>query len=180
MFKQSEYCHVCNGEMKLKKNESMPALCPVCKTDLANPSSETVLAYCECDHRRSSVNLDSGELTVTNKRIFFIKGAVTAKSLGGGITKETVEKRGLLRRDVVLETTNDLSKIAVAGIAAKVKSKGAGVISVEIPHGDISSMEDIKRGTRKGVKISTRSGNEYDFYSSDVEQLKSLLSAYVS
>ncbi|MCL2045274.1 MAG: hypothetical protein FWG88_02675 [Oscillospiraceae bacterium] len=180
MFKQSEYCHVCFSEMKLKKNESLPDRCPVCKTDLSNPETETIRAIVECKYRKGALSLDEGELTVTNLRVFFIKGAVTAKSLGGGIMKETVEKQGIFRRNVVTETLNPLSTIAVTGIAAKVKSKGAGQISIEIPHGEITTLDDFSKGTNKGVIVRTKSGEEYNLYYPDPSELKELLNPYVS
>ena len=179
MFRQSEYCHVCYSEMKLKKNESLPAECPICGTDLQNPASETVRSSIECEYIKGTITRGEGELSLTNKRIFFIKGKVTAESLGGGITKETVEKRGLFGRNTVVETQNPLSTIAVTAIAAKVKSRGAGELSVNIPLEELAELEDAKRGLRKGVTVRTRGGEEYSFYSRNPQEIMDFLSPYV-
>ena len=105
---------------------------------------------------------------------------MTAKSQGGGITQETIEKRGLLRRDVVVENTNSLTNIAVGGIAAKLKSKGAGKVSVNIPLEDFAGIEDTSKTLRKGVTIRTKSGQEYDFTTQNPEEIVSRVNRYIS
>ena len=182
MFKQTEYCHVCNNEMKLKKNESMPENCPACNADLRNPASENLKQTIECQHLNENDKTEgAGELYITNKRVFWMKGEVTAQSLGGEILvdEKTKIKRGLGRKEVITQKTNSLSNIAVAGIAAKLKSRGAGQISFELPIDEVSGFEEWQKGLRKGVVLTGTDGEEHIFLTPFAMEFMNTLSRYV-
>ena len=72
MFGKTGTCNICCSEFKLNKDESLPALCPACGADLANPHSETVRDSIDCDHIKGTLGIGNGELFITNKRVFWI------------------------------------------------------------------------------------------------------------
>ena len=77
--------------------------------------------------------------------------------------EEEVHKAGFLRPERVTRKANKLENIAVAGIASKALSKGAGKASVNIPLGDIARLEDYKKMLGRGVTVHTKSGASYSF-----------------
>ena len=83
MFKKSENCYLCYSEIKLGKNESLPAVCPCCCADLANPSAEVLQSNIECEHIKGTFGIDAGMLFITNTRIFWLKGEVGAEESNG-------------------------------------------------------------------------------------------------
>ena len=72
MFAQTKDCPVCFTGVKLNKDKSFPAVCPACNADLLKPGSEIVRDTIECEHLKGALGLGSGELFITNKRIFWI------------------------------------------------------------------------------------------------------------
>ena len=182
-LKEKKRCHVCLYEYPLAKDGSAPPECPACGADLANPDAEYVNGTVECGYAAGAIGTDKGVMYVTNQRVFWIKGAVSAESLGGGITKDEVQKGGLFKADTVTQKVNPLSTIAVAGIAAKMQSKGAGKASVNISLDDIARLEDYKKMLGRGVTVHTKSGASYSFTLPNLcnpQIFKDLLSPYAN
>ena len=180
--KEMKTCHVCLNPYPLNDDRSAPPRCPACGTDLANPGGETLQNSTDCDYGKGRMDTAKGVLYVTNTRVFWIKTAVSAQSLGGGLGKDEV-KTHWFKRDTVEEKVNPLSTIITAGIASKLLSKGAGTASVDIPLSDIARLEDFKRGMRKGVTLHTRSGGSYDFTVanlSDPQVIVNMLAPYAN
>ena len=164
--KTTEFCHVCKYPITLKKNQSLPPICPVCGADLTNPSSETLVNTIECEHIKGAIGAGDGVLYATNKRLFFIKGKKTA--------------------DV---DADDDSYGANANVAiAAILSKGAGKISVNVPLENVGGIEDCKKLLRKGVSLHTKSGESYNFFllahgdpnRGKLEDLKDFFAPYVN
>ena len=176
--KETKTCHVCLNPYPLNDKGSAPGLCPACGTDLANPGTETLQNSTDCDYGKGRMDTAKGVLYVTNTRVFWIKTAVSAESLGGGLGKDEVQKNWF-KRDTVVEKVNPLSAIITAGIASKLKSKGAGKASVDIPLGDIARLEEFKRGMRKGVTLHTKSGGSYDFTKADLSDPQVIMNMLV-
>ena len=72
MFAKTQDCPVCFSGVKLNKDNSFPDVCPACSADLVNPGSELVRDTIECEHLKGALGLGSGELFITNKRVFWI------------------------------------------------------------------------------------------------------------
>ena len=122
MFKKTENCYLCYGEIKLGKNDALPALCPCCGADLANPDSEVLQNNIKCEHLKGTFGIGEGVLFITSTRIFWIKGDVDANEtndlvrlLGKGTGKATVnvplgdiakieDCKKMLRKGVTLHT----------------------------------------------------------------------------
>jgi hypothetical protein len=169
--KTTEFCHVCNYPITLKKNEPLPPICPVCGADLANRASETLVSTIECEHIKGAIGAGDGVLYASNRRLFFIKGKVSAESMGGG-----------------LANSESGTNFALGGLAAKALSKGSGKASVSIPLENIGGIEDCKKGLRKGVTLHTKSGESYNFFllaagdpnRGKLEDLKGFFTPYVN
>ena len=162
MSKQTEFCHVCNYPLKLKKNESLPPVCPVCGANLANRAEETLVSTIECEHLKGAVGAGQGILFATNKRLFFIKGQKTADVAADD------------------ESYGAAANVAIAGIM----SIGAGKISFNVPLEDIDRIEDVKKLLRKGVTLHTKSGGSYNIFMprefGKPQDLKDFLTPYVT
>lgn len=164
--KQTEFCHVCKYPITIKKNESLPPVCPFCGADLANPGAETLVNTIECEHIKGTVGAGEGTLYATNKRLFFIKGKKIADV------------------DPDDDSYGAAANVAIAGIL----SKGAGKISVNVPLEDVSGIADCKKLLRKGVTLNTKSSGSYNFFllavGSDnrgtVEDLKNFFAPYIN
>ena len=165
--KTTEFCHVCNYPITLKKGASLPPVCPVCEANLANRAEETLVSTFECEHLKGAIGAGDGFLYATNKRLFFIKAKKSADVGGGDYDDDSEYGYGAG------------ANAAIAGIL----SKGAGKISVNVPLEDIGSMEDCKKGLRKGVTLHTKSGEAYNFFMpihlGKVEALKDFLTPYI-
>ena len=127
----TKQCHICNKEIKTKKDADFPPLCPVCGTDLENISSETVNRSISCEHLKGALGINPGDLVITNSRVFWISRADT-------------------------ETGNALVGSITSGRANK--------LAVDIPIGDLASIEDCKKLLRKGITVHTKTGESYNFF----------------
>ena len=164
--KTTEFCHVCNSPITLKKNQPLPPVCPVCGANLANRAEENLVNTIECEHIKGAVGAGDGVLFATNKRLFFIK------------VKKSVD---------VADDDDSYATGANVAIAA-ILSKGAGKISVNVPLEDIDKIEDCKKLLRKGVTLHTKSGKSYNIFllsigdanRGTVQDLKDFLSPYAS
>ena len=139
--KKREFCHLCGRDIPLKKNESMPPICPVCNTDLQNPA-EKVQNVINCIYQKGALGSGEGQLYITNTRVFWIKGAVDSNELDSG---------------------GGMAASVFAGIAAKGLSKGSDKVSLSIPLDDIDRVEDYKKMLSKGVTLCTKSGASHNF-----------------
>ena len=122
MFKMSirtECCHLCNSDFRLKKDKSLPPVCPVCGTDLTNPGSESIQDVIRCEHIKGALGIGTGNLFITNLRIFWLReveehnafAELVAKGLNKGqvsIYLDDIDRledcRKLLRRGVTVHT----------------------------------------------------------------------------
>ena len=158
MFQKSEYCHVCNAKIKVKKNES-PSVCQVCGADLANPAAETVRDSVECEHIKGFFGIAPGELYLTTRRLFWVNKVKTPE---GG--------EGYNSTDSVLK------------LAAMAKGKGEGEMKVNVPLDNIGKVEECRKGLRRGVTVHTKSGESYNFFFPNLgnpQKLKDLLAPYI-
>ena len=169
MSKQIEFCHVCGMPMKLKSNESLPPVCPVCGADLVNPGSETLVKTIECEHIKGTVGSGGGVLFATNKRLFFIKMKKNA--------------------DVTPDDGDSYNYGAAASATiAGILSVGSGKVLVNVPLADVGRIEDCKKLLRKGVALQTKSGASYNFFllalgeanRGTVQDLKDFFAPYVN
>ena len=70
--KESVCCHVCSTDIKYRKGDPSPSICPVCGADLADPTSETLRDAMRCTHLKGTLGIGEGEMHITNKRLFWI------------------------------------------------------------------------------------------------------------
>ena len=163
--KTTEFCHVCNYPITLKKNQSLPPFCSVCGADLANRAAETLVNTIECEHIKGAFGAGQGLLYATNKRLFFIKG----------------------RKRTDVDPDGGYAAAANNTIDALV-SIGAEKISVNVPLENIGRIEDCKKLLRKGVTLHTKSGQSYNFFllaigednRGTVQDLKDFFAPYVN
>lgn len=163
--KTTEYCHVCNSPMQLKKNASLPPVCPICGADLANPETEKIVNTIECEHLKGAIGAGDGLLFASTKRLFFIKE----------------------RKKADVGYDDDSYGAAANVVITAALNKGAGKVSVNIPLEDIVGIEDCKKGLRKGVTLTTKSGESYNFFvtaqlgkAEAVETLKEFFAPYIN
>ena len=166
MSKQIEFCHVCGMPMKLKSNESLPPVCPVCGADLLNPGTETLVNTIECEHIKGTFGSGGGVLFATNKRLFFIK----------------------MKKNADVDSDNDSYGAAARGTIDGILSVGSGKVLVNVPLADVGRIEDCKKLLRKGVALHTKSGASYNFFllalgeenRGTVQDLKDFFAPYVN
>jgi len=134
-----EFCPVCRSGISLKQDQPLPPACPFCGTDLANPGSETLWGYIQCEYIKGAVGINDGALFLTNQRIFWIKGEYGSDEFGG-------------------------DENALGGITRAILNKGTGQMQVNLPLGNYAGFEDCKKGLRKGVAVKAKSGESYNFF----------------
>ena len=104
MFKRTEICHLCNSEIKLGKKEPLPAACPACGTDLANPDAETIQNNIECEHIKGTLGTGDGTLSITNTRIFWLKDG--AAKISVSVALDNIDRfedcKKMLRKGITL------------------------------------------------------------------------------
>ena len=154
VFPKDELCHVCHDIIRNFKGVK-PAVCPCCGTDLANPDSEKVCNTIECEHIKGFVGIGDGELFATNKRVIFVTGKMS--------------------------NSGSYSQASAAGAAFTfITNKGAGKLKINIPLDNIGSIEDCKKGLRKGITLHTKDGESYNFFCSKPQELKDFFAPYVN
>jgi len=141
-----EFCPVCRSGISLKQDQPLPPACPFCGTDLANPGSEILWGYIECEYIKGAVGINDGALFVTNQRIFWIKGEYSSDEFGGG------------------GTASSGGAFALGGITAAILNKGTGQMQVNLPLSNYAGFEDCKKGLRKGVAVKAKSGESFGFF----------------
>ena len=123
-MKRTESCYLCYTAFKLKKDESLPAMCPACGADMANPNFETVRNSIECEHIKGTFGIGTGELFITNKRIFWV-ARKDAESPNVLVQMATGKNAGKASVDISLDNVariEDCKKLFRKGITLHTKS----------------------------------------------------------
>ena len=122
--KQSANCHICGTEIRYSKDESLPPICPACGTDLENPSSETLCDYISCEHLKGALGIGTGEMHITNKRLFWIsrKDRDSANVLVGAITGKNADKISVNIPLGEIERIGNCKKLLRIGITVYAKN----------------------------------------------------------
>jgi len=126
-MKKTDSCYLCNTSFKLKKGESTPPACPACGADLIDQNSETVRSSIECEHIKGALGIGTGELFITNKRIFWIarKDDESANTLVQAATGKNAGKTSV---NVTLDNVGrieDCKKLFRKGVTLHTKSGGS-------------------------------------------------------
>jgi len=127
MAKRTLTCYLCSTSFGLKDKDPDPIVCPVCNADLTNPDSEAVQSSLACEHIKGSIGVGTGELFITNKRIFWIprKDEDSGNVLVGMISSKNANKVAV---DVTLDNVakiEDVKKLFRKGVTLHTKNGDA-------------------------------------------------------
>ena len=131
-FKEVTSCHICATEIKHRKDETPPPVCPACGADLANRSSELLYATMSCEHLKGALGVAPGELRITDKRLFWISRRDTGgNSLVGAITGKNADKVPVNIPLGEIERIGDFKNLVRIGITVHAKNGGAYNFNLE-------------------------------------------------
>jgi len=117
-FKQSASCHICMTDIKYGKGEALPPVCPACGADWENPASETLRDVISCDHLKGALGIGTGEMFITDKRLFWIprKDTDSANILVNVITGKNADRVSVNIPLGEIERIGDCKKLLRIGI----------------------------------------------------------------
>ena len=127
MAKRKIECYLCNTSFQLKENEPDPGRCPVCDADLANPGLETIRESMDCEHLKGNFGIGTGNLFVTNKRIFWMarKDEDSGNALVSMATAKNANKIGINIPLDNIAWIEDCKKIFRKGVTLHTKNNEA-------------------------------------------------------
>jgi len=85
-FKKKTDCHICNNQMKTKKDEETPTICTICNADLVNPNSEIRIDITATDSvQAGGISAAMVMIILTDKRLIFHAEEGGEYVAGGGL-----------------------------------------------------------------------------------------------
>ena len=142
-FNESAVCHICRTEFKYRKGDVQPNVCPACGADFVNLASETLLDFMNCDHLKGALGIGTGELFITNKRLFWIprKEADSANILVSAITGKDADKVSVNIPLGEIERIGDCKKLFRIGITVYTRN-GESFNFYRVNRGDPQVLKD--------------------------------------